>query len=515
MKKSELNTLIREETTKLFQEIQIISTIDEELQVLEEKEKARKKAEESQLILMATYIYAEAEVIGKESKQKPVTTFSKQIEQVGSRIKSIDTPALFDGPETAELSDGTQVDRNVVKSMGPNGQKVLQKDILNMSEKNDMFKKIEKVQNHLDLARGRSSLISKVDPEIASIMQLFKSGEMTLSPGRKKAALSLDVLADSIIDSKIETEEVSASSKKPDQDGESTDQVMLVTTVKYITGSGISKPSLPDALSHHQKYMKLWLRPELSEEMINSLYTARKQIQKLDNQIKQVDKELGDLYQNTNFERLGLEDNFCELTTWREEECLQFTYFSLPGEDDYSSYGEHTTDYELLATSGANRYIDPRSGSEIEKRITSGIKSSIPLINFPYPEYMKLTVEGLKEMVKKAREDIKPSKFYVATNYLTPSGRRRIRGRRKLGNQLIKLYQRVIDLAQQLYGQSAAFYKTVNQVSKKISYDEIKSRIKNPKNIQDQKLYYIAYGATPGSRNRRFAAIKSARTSTR
>jgi len=103
----------------------------------------------------------------------------------------------------------------------------------------------------------------------------------------------------------------------------------------------------------------------------------------------------------------------------------------------------------------------------------------------------------------------------VATNYLTPSGRRRIRGRRKLGNQLIKLYQRVIDLAQQLYGQSAAFYKTVNQVSKKISYDEIKSRIKNPKNIQDQKLYYIAYGATPGSRNRRFAAIKSARTSTR
>ena len=117
MKKSDLNTLIREEVTKLFQEIQIISAVDEEFQVLKEKVKAEKKAEESQLILMATYIYAEADVIGKESKQKPVTTFSKQIEQVGNKIKSIDTPALFDGPEAAELSDGTQVERNVVKSI--------------------------------------------------------------------------------------------------------------------------------------------------------------------------------------------------------------------------------------------------------------------------------------------------------------------------------------------------------------------------------------------------------------
>jgi hypothetical protein len=501
VKRSELEQIIKKETERLLQEVEVISAIDEEIQLLEEEAKSEEKAQVAQLILMATYIYAEAEVIGKESKQKPVTTFSKQIEQVGSKIKSIDTPAIFDGPKTAELSDGTQVDRDVVRSVGSNGQKILQKDVLNMSEKNDMFKKIEKVQNHLYLARGGSSLVSKVDPEIASIMKLFKSGEMTLSPGKKKAALSLDVLADSIIDSKTETEETSASSKKPDQAGESTGQIMLVTTVKYITGSGISKPNLPDALSHHQKYMKLWLRPELSEEMINSLYAARKQIQKLDSKIKQIDRKLTELDRDTDLEKLGLEDSPEIMYNRRgsDNESIYFRHFSLPGEDAYSGYGENTSDKELDGSYGS------------EKGYTSYLKISIPLANFPFPEYLRRIIEQLKVMVKKTREDIKPSKIYVAANYLTPAGRRRIRGRRKLGNQLIKLYQRAIELAQQLYGQTSAFYKTVNQVSKKISYGEIKSRIKNPENIQDQKLYYIAYGATPGSRNRRFAAIKAAR----
>ena len=80
---------------------------------------------------------------------------------------------------------------------------------------------------------------------------------------------------------------------------------------------------------------------------------------------------------------------------------------------------------------------------------------------------------------------------------------------------MIKLYQRAIGLAQQLYGQSATFYKTVNQVSKTISFDEVKSRIKNPKSMQDQKLYYIAYGSTPGSRNRKLAMARAIRSGDR
>ena len=548
MKKSELNDLIKEEVERLLQEAEATLLIYEEIDASREKAKSKKKAQSSQAIIMATYVYAKEQVIGKESAQAPVSFLIKEIQQVGQKIEKIDGQSDFQSSRPATLSDGTELIRDTITSIGADGQKVFQRSVQNMSPKNDMYKKIEKVQNHLNLARGRSSFISAADSDISSIMESIQSGEVKLTPDEQRVALSLDVLADAVVESENKSEEtVSSVSERrvspapgasDEKTGESTRLTSLVTTVKYVVGQGIKKPKLPNMVDHHQKYIKLWLRPQLSEESINSLFKKRAQIERLDYQITELERKIGRMrpFQNKRYSEpfpdpeywingMGFDEDREIRKQYTMEfefgtiDPIQFKYQYIPSFDRDSLF-DSTDHHESHSWgSGHGKTSNPRTRQRSVYRMTSTgygylekyrnkgdtkafsksnreyTETNIPLASIRTPAVLRSAIANTQEMIKLARKEIMPSAMnFSALNYLYPAGIRKFRRRKKFGRDLIRIYKQAINLMKKMEGLTAAFYTAVKEASKGTSPEEIFNRIENPKTNLDYRLNYIAYG---------------------